>query len=338
MSASAEHHEAGTSENTMVGAIHNELDKLLCQGIIKSDLNKLKTAGLHTVEQVSMCTKKDLCAIKGFSENKAMAILHQSLKIVPMGFRTATDYHKARSEMVRITTGSKEFDRMLAGGIETGSITELFGEFRTGKSQLCMTLAVTAQLPVDLGGGEGKALYIDTEGTFRPERLLAISERYGLSGKDVLDNVAVARAFSTDHQMTMLHTCAAMMTESRYSIMIVDSIMALYRSDYSGRGELAARQMHLGKFLRGLLKLADTFGVAIVITNQVTANVDGMMMGDNQTPVGGNILAHASCTRIKMKKGRGNNRFARIYDSPCLPDEQITFAISPGGITDAEEE
>ena len=103
--------------------------------------------------------------------------------------------------MVRITTGSKEFDRMLAGGIETGSITELFGEFRTGKSQLCMTLAVTAQLPVDLGGGEGKCLYIDTEGTFRPERLLAISERYGLSGKDVLDNVAVARAFSTDHQV-----------------------------------------------------------------------------------------------------------------------------------------
>jgi DNA repair protein RAD51 len=215
MSANAEQHEAEISENTMVGAIHNELDKLLCQGIIKSDLNKLKTAGLHTVEQVSMCTKKDLCAIKGFSENKAMAILHQALKIVPMGnyrfvmlflkhssgFRTATDYHKARSEMVRITTGSKEFDRMLAGGIETGSITELFGEFRTGKSQLCMTLAVTSQLPVELGGAEGKCLYIDTEGTFRPERLLAISERYGLSGKDVLDNVAVARAFSTDHQV-----------------------------------------------------------------------------------------------------------------------------------------
>ena len=94
---------------------------------------------------------------------------------------------------LQVTTGSKELDKLLQGGIETGSITELFGEFRTGKSQLCHTLAVTCQLPIDMGGGEGKCLYIDTEGTFRPERLLAIAERYGLSGSDVLDNVAYAR-------------------------------------------------------------------------------------------------------------------------------------------------
>ena len=87
---------------------------------------------------------------------------------------------------MQITTASKELDKLLQGGIETGSITELFGEFRTGKSQLCHTLAVTCQLPIDMGGAEGKCLYIDTEGTFRPERLLAVAERYGLSGSDVL--------------------------------------------------------------------------------------------------------------------------------------------------------
>jgi RecA/RadA recombinase len=102
-----------------------------------------------------------------------------------------------------------------SGGIETGAITELFGEFRTGKSQLCHTLAVTCQLPVSMGGGEGKCLYIDTEGTFRPVRLLAVAERYGLNGEEVLDNVAYARAYNADHQNALLTSASALMSESR---------------------------------------------------------------------------------------------------------------------------
>jgi DNA repair protein RAD51 len=133
----------------------------------------------------------------------------------------------------------------------------MFGEFRTGKTQLCHTLCVTCQLPLDQNGGEGKALYIDTEGTFRPERLLAIAERYGLNGEDVLDNVAYARAYNSDHQLQLLSQAAAMMSESRFSLLVVDSATALYRTDFSGRGELSARQMHLAKFLRCLQRLAD---------------------------------------------------------------------------------
>lgn len=132
------------------------------------------------------------------------------------GFTTATEMHLRRSQIIQITTGSKDLDKLLNGGIETGSITELFGEFRTGKSQLCHTLAVTCQLPIDMGGAEGKCLYIDTEGTFRPERLLAVAERYGLNGTDVLDNVAYARAYNTDHQSQLLIQASAMMAESRY--------------------------------------------------------------------------------------------------------------------------
>jgi DNA repair protein RAD51 len=153
------------------------------------------------------------------------------------------------------------------GGIETGSITEMFGEFRTGKTQLCHTLAVTCQLPIDQGGGEGKCLYIDTEGTFRPERLLATAERYGLSGQDVLDNVAYARAYNSEHQMQLLSQAAAMMSESRYALLIIDSATALFRTDYSGRGELSARQMALAQFLRMLLRLADE--VFFVLQKQV---------------------------------------------------------------------
>lgn len=181
----------------------------------------------------------------------------EAYKLVPMGFTTAADFHQKRSEIIQLSTGSKELDKLLQGGIETGSITEVFGEFRTGKTQLCHQLAVTCQLPIDMGGGEGKALYIDTEGTFRPERLLAIAERYGLSGSDVLDNVAYARAYNTDHQTQLLVQASAMMTETRYALIIVDSATALYRTDYSGRGELSERQMHMAKFLRTLHRIAD---------------------------------------------------------------------------------
>jgi DNA repair protein RAD51 len=164
-------------------------------------------------------------------------------------------------DIIRVTTGSRELDKLLEGGLETGCITEIFGESRAGKSQFCHQLAVTCQLPIAQGGGEGKCLFIDTEGTFRPERLIAIAERYGLDGQEVLDNVAYARAYNSDHQTQLLMQAAAMMAESRYSLLVVDSATALYRTDYHGRGELAARQMHLGRFLRSLTRLADEVSV-----------------------------------------------------------------------------
>lgn len=240
----------------------------------------------------------------------------------------------------QITTGSKELDKLLNGGIETGSITELFGEFRTGKSQLCHTMAVTCQLPIDMGGAEGKCLYIDTEGTFRPERLLAVADRFGLNGNDVLDNVAYARAYNTDHQSQLLVQASAMMAESRYALVIVDSATSLYRTDYSGRGELSSRQMHLARFLRMLLRLSDEFGVAVVLTNQVVAQVDGaasMFSADPKKPIGGNIMAHASTTRLYFRKGRGEQRICKVYDSPCLPESEAVFAINQDGIGDAKD-
>ncbi|KAJ4928803.1 hypothetical protein JOQ06_004428 [Pogonophryne albipinna] len=358
------------------------LSKLEQCGVSGSDIKKLGDAGFHTVEAVAYAPKKELLNIKGISEAKAEKILAEAAKLVPMGFTTATEFHQRRAEIIQISTGSKELDKLLQGGIETGSITEMFGEFRTGKTQLCHTLAVTCQLPIDQGGGEGKAMYIDTEGTFRPERLLAVAERYGLVGSDVLDNVAYARAFNTDHQTQLLYQASAMMAESRktapkhdvstpmfhgrklqtgldmywlkqgdtsgtagfeslaaYALLIVDSATALYRTDYSGRGELSARQGHLGRFLRMLLRLADEFGVAVVISNQVVAQVDGaaMFSADPKKPIGGNIMAHASTTRLYLRKGRGETRICKIYDSPCLPESEAMFAINPDGVGDAKD-
>ena len=315
------------------------VNKLEQHGISANDIKKLTDAGFFTVESLAYTPKKTLMAIKGISEAKADKILNEVIKLVPMGFTTATEFHQKRSEIIQVTTGSKELDKLLQGGIETGSITEIFGEFRTGKTQLCHQLCVTCQLPVDCGGAEGKAMYIDTEGTFRPERLLAVAERYGLNGQEVLDNVAYARGYNTDHQTQLLIHAAAMMAESRYALLIVDSATALYRTDYSGRGELSARQMHMARFLRTLLRLADEFGVAVVITNQVVAQVDGasMFQADPKKPIGGNIMAHASTTRLYLRKGRGETRICKIYDSPCLPEAEAMFAINADGIGDAKD-
>ncbi|KAK7064276.1 putative DNA repair protein RAD51 [Favolaschia claudopus] len=315
------------------------INKLQEAGINANDIKKLMDAGLHTIESVAYTPRKHLVAIKGISEQKADKIIAEATKIIPMGFQTATEVHANRSELVHITTGSKQLDALLGGGIETGAITEMFGEFRTGKSQLCHTLAVTCQLPGSMGGGEGKCLYIDTEGTFRPVRLLAVAERFGLNGEEVLDNVAYARAYNADHQNQLLASAAGLMAESRFCLLIVDSCTALYRTDFSGRGELSNRQNHLGKFLHTLQRLADEFGIAVVVTNQVMSSPEANPTGHSEKkPIGGNIMAHASTTRLQLRKGRGNNRICKIYDSPCLPEMETSFAILSRGIDDPEEE
>jgi DNA repair protein RAD51 len=237
-----------------------------------------------------------------------------------------------------LSTGSTEIDKLLEGGVETASITEVFGEFRTGKTMLCHTLCVTCQLAVTEGGAEGKAIYIDTEGSFRPERLQAIAERFGMDPAVALENVAYARAHNSEHQMELLKVAAALMAQDRYALLVVDSATALYRTDYTGRGELSERQMQMGQFLRQLTRLAEEFGVAVFITNQVVANPDGMSFAKDSTkPIGGNIIAHASTTRLRLRKGRGENRIMTVFDSPTLPEADAQFAVSAAGICDATE-
>ncbi|CAI9297555.1 unnamed protein product [Lactuca saligna] len=308
-------------------------------GIAAIDVKKLKDAGLCTVESVAYSPRKELLQIKGISEAKVDKIIEAASKLVPLGFTSAGQLHQQRLEIIQISSGSRELDKILDGGIETGSITELYGEFRSGKTQLCHTLCVTCQLPLDQGGGEGKAMYIDAEGTFRPQRLLQIADRFGLNGNDVLENVAYARAYNTDHQSRLLLEAASMMVETRFALMIVDSATALYRTDFSGRGELSARQMHLAKFLRSLQKLADEFGVAVVITNQVVAQVDGsaMFAGPQIKPIGGNIMAHASTTRLALRKGRGEERICKVISSPCLAEAEARFQISTEGVNDVKD-
>mgnify|MGYP000297469671 CR=1 FL=1 len=317
-----------------------QIQNLQEAGISVPDINKLMQAGIFTVEGVAFATMKQLCEIKGISEAKALKIQAAASQMCQMGFCTATEHAEARAGVAFVTTGSREFNAILQGGFETGSITELFGEYRTGKTQICHTICVTCQLPLEQGGGAGKALYIDTENTFRPERIQEIAERYNLQPKDVMENIAYAKAYNSEHQMKLLVYAAALMSRHRYAVMVVDSATALFRTDFTGRGELAERQQKLAQFMRQLAKLADEFGVAVVVSNQVVSSPDSssMFKGDGLKAIGGNIMAHASTTRIKLRKGRGEQRIAKIIDSPMLPEAEATYSIAKHGIVDVDED
>jgi meiotic recombination protein DMC1 len=316
-----------------------DIEKLQELGIAQQDIAKVKGAGIYTLGGMVMVTKKTLCSIKGLSEAKVDKMLEAVAKTQFTGFLTGAEMLEKRVHIVRVTTGSKALDDLLGGGIETQAITEAFGEFRTGKTQISHTLCVTSQLPRKMGGGNGKVVYIDTEGTFRPERIKPIAERFGLDPTAALENILVARAYTHEHQMNLLNAVTAKMADDQFRLLIMDSVTALFRVDFQGRGELAERQQKLGQMLNKLIKVAEEFNVAVFLTNQVVSDPGGaaMFVADPKKPIGGHILAHASTTRLFLRKGRGEQRICKIYDSPCLPESEAVFAISEQGIIDAKD-
>ncbi|KAJ1537282.1 Meiotic recombination protein dmc1 [Nowakowskiella sp. JEL0078] len=328
------------------------IERLTEQGIGMTDITKLKGQGIATVRDVQMATSRQLQRIKGMSEAKVDKLKEAANKLLPAAFMTGTEYAEKRKFVHRISTGSRELDKLLGGGIQSMSITEAFGGFRTGKTQLSHTLCVVAQLPKSLGGAEGKfvaylesfilqrAAFIDTEGTFRPERILAIATRFGVDPEAALENITVARAFNSEHQLELLNSLAAIFAaEKDYRLLIVDSIIALFRTDFSGRGELADRQQKLGIMLAKLMRMAEAFNVAVFITNQMCADPSGGLtfVADPKKPIGGHVLAHASTTRLSLRKGRGETRICKIYDSPDVPESEAVYQIGVGGIIDATD-
>ncbi|KAK7541063.1 DNA recombination and repair protein Rad51 [Phyllosticta citribraziliensis] len=220
------------------------------------------------------------------------------------------------------------------------SLCEVYGEFRCGKTQLSHTMSVIAQLPKEMGGADGKVAYIDTEGTFRPERIAQIAERFGVDPDQTLDNIIYARAVNSEHQHELLNRLSESFATNEYRLLIVDSIMALFRVDYTGRGELNERQQKLNQFLTKLTQIAHEFNVVVLMTNQVQSDPGASAMfagADGRKPVGGHILAHASSTRILLRKGRGDERVAKIQDSPDRPEGEATYIITNGGINDPEK-
>jgi len=306
-------------------------------GVGPAAVEKLEAAGIFDLMGIAVLGPKELSEMAGLGEAAARKAIQASRKMMNLGFQDGLEFAEKRKEVFYITTGSKEFDNLLGGkGIETKAISEGFGAFGSGKSQLGFSLAVNVQLPLEKGGAEGKAVYIDTEGTFRPDRIRQIAEAKGCNPENVLKNIFVARAFNSDHQILLIDKVGEMIKEGEpIRLVVVDSLTAHFRAEFSGRGRLADRQQKLNKYLHNLMKMAEQFNLAVFVTNQVMAN-PAMMFGDPTTAIGGHIVAHASQFRFYIRRGKKNSRVAKLIDSPNLPDNECVFFVGNGGVVDGE--
>ena len=257
--------------------------------------------------------------------------------MLDLGFVDGIEYAKKREDINYITTGSKNFNMLLGGrGVESRAITEAFGAYGSGKTQLGLTLAVNVQLPVENGGANGKCVFIDTEGTFRPSRIKQIAKKLGANPEKVLKNIFVARAFNSDHQVLLLEKIGEMIKKGEpIKLMVIDSLTAHFRAEFAGRGQLADRQQKLNRYIHNLMKLAETYNLAVYVTNQVMAN-PAQLFGDPTTPIGGHIVGHASTYRIYLRRGKKDSRVAKLIDSPNLPDNETIFFVSEAGVVDGE--
>lgn len=304
------------------------------EGVGRITAQKLRAAGYFSVKDLAFASAHELAVILG-SEERAMAIIRAAQRLVSRGeeFITAKELFEKRKNLEYISTGVKSLDDLLEGGIEVGALTELIGEFGAGKTQLCHQLSVMVQLPKEKGGLGARALYIDTEGTFRPERVIQIARARGLEPEKVLENIIYARAYNSDHQMLLVDEAKKYIEKHNIRLIIVDSLINHFRAEYPGRENLASRQQKLNRHISQLHRLASLYNLAVVVTNQVMAAPD-VFFGNPLRPAGGNIMAHGFTYRIWLRKAKEGKRIARIIDSPKHAEKEAAFAISEEGVTD----
>ena len=304
-------------------------------GVGPATASKLREIGFRTVESVATAAVRELVTA-GIGETTAAKVIAAARKSMAITFVRGDELVKLRSNIRHLTTGCASLDHLLGGGVETQSITEFYGEFGTGKSQICQQLCVTVQLPYEQGGLEGGALYIDTENTFRPERIMQIAPRFGLDPEEALRRIIFAEAYTSNHQMVLLENADEVIKENNIRLIVIDSVTSHFRSEYLGREMLAPRQQQLNKHLHKLIRLTRAFNAAAVITNQVMAQPD-VFFAKMVQPVGGHIMGHTSHSRIFLRKGRNNVRIAKLTVSPFLPEGEAPLRITERGIESDED-
>jgi DNA repair protein RadA len=306
-------------------------------GVGPATAQKLRELGYHTVESLAMATARELEPV-GVSEKKAFQIIQAARSCIGIAFIRADELYKMRQNVLRLSTGSKALDKILDGGLETQTITEFYGEYGTGKSQICHQLCVNVQLPPERGGLNGAALYVDTENTFRLERIVQMARHLGLDPEQVIKNIIYAEAYTSDHQMFLLENADEIIKANGIKLIIMDSLTAHFRSEYLGREMLASRQQKLNKHMHKIIGLARAFNAVAVVTNQVMAKPD-QFFGDAIHPIGGNIVGHTSHTRIYLRRApHGPIRIARLVSSPYLPEGEEILKVTENGIEDVSEE
>ncbi|MFP3872544.1 MAG: DNA repair and recombination protein RadA [Candidatus Aenigmatarchaeota archaeon] len=309
-----------------------EIEKL--PGVGPATAEKLMDSGYNDLMAIAVESPRVLSDVAEIGDSTAGKIIQAAKEAADIGgFETGTELLEKRKQIGMLSTSAESFDDLLGGGIETGSITEFFGEFGSGKTQIAHQLLVNATRSEEEGGLDGEAMIIDTENSFRPGRISEIAEAREMDPEETLDRIHVGRAFNTHHQMLLAEKALEMGEERPIRLLIVDSLTSHFRAEYVGRGALAERQQTLNKHLHKLLKFADRNNAAIVVTNQVTANPD-QFFGDPTKPIGGHILGHTATFRVYLRKSKGDKRIARLVDSPNMPEGEAVFRVEETGITE----
>lgn len=314
-----------------------EFDLRELPGVGPKLADALKAAGYDDAMVLATASATEIANAADIGDGTAAKIIEAVREKIGIGFESGLEALQKRRAIGRITTGSKSLDGLLGGGLETQAITEVYGAFGSSKSQLAFQLTVNVQLPPDKGGLGGAVLFIDTENTFRPERIVQLAQARGLDGQTILKNIHVARAFNSEHQMLLVDKARELIKERNIRLIVIDSLTSHFRADFAGRGTLADRQQKLNKHLHALQKLADNHNLVVYVTNQVMAKPD-LLFGDPTVPIGGHILAHQATYRVYVRKSKGDRRIARLMDSPNLPDGEAVFRVTERGIEDSEDE
>lgn len=278
------------------------------EGVGSITANRLKEAGFTTIESIAVTPKRELMEKTGISEETATTLLLKVRKSMGLDLITALELFDKRLKAQRITTASKNLDTLIGGGIETQAITEFVGEYGTGKSQICMQLCITAQQPPEKGGLGGKILFIDTEGTFSPQRINDIAEKRGFDPKKTLENIIYARCYNSDHQILLVDRASKVIEEEKIKLIIVDSLISHFRGEYVGREMLSERQQKLNQHIHKLLRLAELYNCAVVVTNQIQSNPQAFF-GDPNRPAGGQYCSSCLNSQIVHKEGKSEHTY-----------------------------
>src|SRR5665648_1033003 len=314
-------------------------------GVGPATAEKLREAGFNTIEAIAVASPAELANTAEVGEASAAKMIIAARKLADIGgFENGSIVLERRKHVGKLKSGCENLDELMGGGFETQCITEIYGAFGSGKTQLAHQLAVNVQLPLEKGGLDGSVIIIDTENTFRPERIMqmveGLSQRYGeeYDPEEFLNNIHVARAYNSNHQMLLADTASEMANELKDSgkpvrLLIIDSLTAHFRSEYVGRGTLADRQQKLNKHLHNLMRFGDLNNAMILVTNQVMSKPDAFF-GDPTRPIGGHILGHTATFRLYLRKSKGGKRIARLVDSPNLAEGEAIFSVESEGIRD----
>lgn len=306
-------------------------------GIGAGTVDKLADAGIVDMNGIAVLTPKQLNEKTGISEAVGRKAIQAAYGLTNMDFKPGLEYEETQKDNFTITTGSKNIDNLLGGGgIKSRVITETYAPFGGGKSQIGMMLAVTTQLAKDKGGVEAKAVYIDSEGSYSQKRIRQFAEGYGLDPEKTVDNIFVARAINSNHQMLLLDKVDEMINSGKnIKLLVIDSLMVHFRSEFLGRGQLSERQIKLTHYISNITKLAEKHNIAIYVTNQVMID-PAQIFGDPTKPIGGSFLGHSSKYRMYLRRGKKDTRVCKLVDSPDLPDDETIFMIEENGFSDLD--